>query len=68
MTTKEIRELSTMEIETKLRETRDQLLQLRLRKQTGQVDKPHLLHLYRKDIARFETIIRAKQLASTTAA
>jgi large subunit ribosomal protein L29 len=63
MTTKEIRELSTMEIETKLRETRDQLLQLRLRKQTGQVDKPHLLHLYRKDIARLETIMHAKKQA-----
>jgi large subunit ribosomal protein L29 len=68
MTTKEIRELSTTEIETKLRETRDQLLQLRLRKQTGQVDKPHLLHQYRKDIARLETIIHAKKQAPVTAA
>ena len=63
MTTKEIRELSTTEIETKLRETREQLLQLRLRKQTGQVEKPHLLHVYRKDIARLETIIHAKKQA-----
>ena len=63
MTTKEIRELSTTEIDTKLRETRDQLLQLRLRKQTGQVEKPHLLHQYRKDIARLETILHAKKQA-----
>jgi large subunit ribosomal protein L29 len=68
MTTKEIRELSSMEIETKLRETREQLLQLRLRKQTGQVDKPHLLHLYRKDIARLETILSAKKRAPATVA
>ena len=63
MTTKEIRELSPEELATKLRETREQLLQLRLRKQTGQVEKPHLLHVYRKDIARLETIIHAKKQA-----
>jgi len=39
MTSKEIRELSPAEIGTKLRETREQLLQLRMRKQTGQVEK-----------------------------
>jgi large subunit ribosomal protein L29 len=63
MKTKEIRELSLTELEIKLRETREQLLQLRLRKQTGQVEKPHLLHVYRKDIARLETIIHAKKQA-----
>jgi large subunit ribosomal protein L29 len=68
MTTKEIRELSITEIDTKLRETRDQLLQLRLRKQTGQVDKPHLLHQYRKDIARLETILHAKKQAPAAVA
>lgn len=63
MKTKEIRELSVSELEIKLRETREQLLQLRLRKQTGQVEKPHLLHVYRKDVARLETIIHAKKQA-----
>lgn len=61
MTTKEIRELSATEINTKLRETRDQLLQLRLRKHTGQVEKPHLIREYRKDIARLETILTEKK-------
>lgn len=61
MTSKEIRELSPAEITTKLRETREQLLQLRLRKNAGQVEKPHLLREYRKDIARLETILRQKQ-------
>jgi large subunit ribosomal protein L29 len=56
MTSKEIRELSAAEIETKLRETREQLVQLRLRKHTGQIEKPHLLRIYRKDIARLETV------------
>ena len=61
MTPKEIRELSPTELETRLREIREQLLQLRLRKQTGQIEKPHQLREYRKDIARMETIRRASQ-------
>jgi large subunit ribosomal protein L29 len=61
MTSKEIRDLAPAEITTKLRETRDQLLQLRLRKNTGQVEKPHLLRTYRKDIARLETILQQKK-------
>ncbi len=56
MTSKEIRELAPAEITTKLRETREQLLQLRLRKHTGQVEKPHTIRELRKDIARLETI------------
>jgi large subunit ribosomal protein L29 len=61
MTSKEIRELSPAEITTKLRDTREQLLQLRLRKNAGQVEKPHLLREYRKDIARLETILKQKK-------
>jgi len=48
MTSKEIRELAPAEISTKLREVREQLLQLRLRKQTGQVEKTHELRSYAK--------------------
>ena len=61
MTSKEIRDLAPSEITTKLRETREKLLQLRLRKHTGQIEKPHLLREYRKDIARLETILKQKQ-------
>lgn len=60
MTPKEIRELSPAEMATKLRETREQLQQLRLRKQTGQVEKTHELRALRKDVARLETILNAK--------
>jgi len=64
MTSKEIRELSPAEIETKLRDTREQLLQLRLRKQTGQVEKTHEIRILRKDIARFETFLAQKKAAA----
>ena len=64
MTSKEIRDLAPAEIETKLRDTRDQLLQLRLRKQTGQVEKTHEIRNLRKDVARLETALSAKKKAA----
>ena len=68
MTSKEIRDLSATEITAKLRETREQLLQLRLRKQTGQVEKTHELRTLRKDIARLETIAHQKKSKTSAAA
>ena len=64
MNSKEIRDLSVTEIETKLREIREQLLQLRLRKNTGQVEKTHEIRVLRKDIARFETALNQKKAAA----
>lgn len=61
MTAKEIKELSSAEIDTKVREAREQLLQLRLRKQTGQVEKTHELRSLRKDVARLLTAAKAKK-------
>jgi len=68
MTSKEIRDLSSAEISTKLREVRGQLLQLKLRKQTGQVEKTHELRSLRKDIARLETILNEKNAKASQAA
>ncbi len=64
MTAKEIRDLSVTEIETKIREAREQLLQLRLRKNTGQVEKTHEIRGLRKDIARLETVLTSKKAAA----
>jgi len=68
MTPKEIRDLSQAEITTKIRETRESLLQLRMRKQTGQVEKTHEMRSLRKDVARLETILRQKNSAAPAAA
>jgi large subunit ribosomal protein L29 len=67
MTSKEIRDLVPTEIPTKLRELREQLLQLRLRKQTGQVEKTHELRTLRKDIARLETALSASKKKAVAA-
>jgi large subunit ribosomal protein L29 len=68
MKAKEIRELTAAEITTKIRETRESLLQSCLRKQTGQVEKTHELRILRKDIARLETILRQKNKPAKVAA
>jgi large subunit ribosomal protein L29 len=67
MTSKEIRDLAPAEITTKLREVREQLLQLRMRRQTGQVEKTHELRTLRKDVARLETILNEKKRAAVAA-
>jgi large subunit ribosomal protein L29 len=67
MTSKEIRDLAPAEITAKLRETREQLLQLRMRRQTGQVEKTHELRTLRKDVARLETILNEKKRQAVAA-
>ena len=64
MTPKEVRELTLDELNTKTREAREQLLGMRLRKQTGQVEKTHAIRATRKDIARFQTEITARNKKS----
>ena len=61
MTSKEIRDLAPAEIKTKLSDIRAELLQLRLKKNTGQVEKTHTIRALRKDIARLETILNQKK-------
>ncbi len=67
MKAKEVRDLSVAEINVKLNETREKLLGLRLRKQTGQVEKTHELRSRRKDIARLETIKTEKNKTAAVA-
>ena len=57
----EITDLSQAEAEQKLRELGEELLQLQVRKQTGQVEKPHMIKSIRRDRARLFTAIHTKQ-------
>jgi large subunit ribosomal protein L29 len=63
MNSKDIRALSPEEVVTKLRETRAQLLQMNLRRHTGQVEKTHEFRELRRTIARLETIRTEKAKA-----
>ena len=64
----ELKELSVAELEQKIRESQDELVHLRLRKQTGQVEHPHRLKELRKQIARLNTYLNQKKAAEVTAA
>lgn len=64
----DIRELPLPELEKTIRDTRDQLLHLKLRKQTGQVENTAELTQRRKDIAKMETIRSEKLLAEAKSA
>ncbi len=68
MKVKDIKELSLPELEKSIRDTRDQLLELKLRKQTGQVENTAELTQRRRDIARMETIRSEKILAESKTA
>ncbi len=56
MKAKEIRELSVEEISKKLRDMREELLNLNIRKAASQVENTGRIRQLRRDIARFETI------------
>ena len=45
------------ELNKKFRELGEELLQLQVRKQTGQVEKPHLIKSIRRDRARILTVL-----------
>ena len=64
MKSAEIRDLSTQELDKKLRDLGQELVNLRLRKQAGQVEDSSLLKSLRRDLARFNTILREKEIAS----
>lgn len=67
MKTKDIRELSEAEIEKMIRDNRDATTNMRMRKQTGQIEHPHEFTKLRREIARLETILREKKLAVASA-
>ena len=57
----EIKELSVTELDKKFRELGEELLQLQIRKQTGQVEKPHLIKTIRIERAKILTTLSASK-------
>jgi len=64
MTNKEIRELKTEEILSKIQECKEELFNLRMQQATGSLEKPSRIHELRKQVARMKTIIRERELSS----
>jgi len=63
----DIRELPIAELKKKERDNRERLLQLRLQKNTGQVEDTAEIRKLRRDIARMNTILRQKEIAGSAA-
>jgi large subunit ribosomal protein L29 len=57
MKSEEIRKMSVEELQTKLSDTREELMKLRFQQVTGQLSDTSRLRLLRRDVARMETIL-----------
>ncbi|GAA1927356.1 50S ribosomal protein L29 [Nocardioides lentus] len=62
----EIDDLETAELETKLREAKEELFNLRFQAATGQLENNSRLRTVKKDIARIYTVIRERELGIRT--
>jgi large subunit ribosomal protein L29 len=62
MEAKEIKELSDVELDSKLKDLVQSLFNLRFQHQTGQLENPKRLEQIKRDIARIKTAQRAREL------
>ena len=60
-----LRDMQQNEIETKLTDSREELMKLRFQAVTGQLTDTSRLRSLRREIARMETILREKPSAET---
>jgi large subunit ribosomal protein L29 len=65
--TDELRELHDDELETRLREAKEELFNLRFQMATGQLDNNRRLRTVRHDIGRIYTILRERELGLSVA-
>ena len=61
MKVNEIRELSTEEINTKLKETKQELFNLRMQQATGVIEKPSRIRDLRHTVARMKTVLKERE-------
>ncbi|MCV7179680.1 50S ribosomal protein L29 [Mycolicibacterium sphagni] len=58
----ELRELTDEELTDKLRESKEELFNLRFQMATGQLDNNRRLRVVRQEIARIYTVLREREL------
>ena len=59
-----IRELTSQELEAKIKELKEELFNLRFQLATGQLENTARISQVRKSIARMKTVIRERELAN----
>ena len=65
MKAKELRDMTVIELGSKLNELKGELFNLRFRQATGQLENPNVVKTTKKDIARIKTEIRARELKAS---
>jgi len=60
----ELRELDDEELETRLREAKEELFNFRFQHVTGQLDNYARLGQVKRDIARMRTLLREREIAA----
>ncbi|MFM7162454.1 MAG: 50S ribosomal protein L29 [Planctomycetaceae bacterium] len=60
---KELREMTTEQLQFALREAQAEWFQLRVKSTTEKVDVPSAIRKTRREIARLQTILRQRELA-----
>lgn len=58
----ELRELTSEELVLRLKESKEELFNLRFQMATGQLDNNRRLRMVRRDIARIYTVMREREL------
>lgn len=58
---KELRALSNEELVAKIKESKKELFDLRLKQSTGSLDKPSKIRELRKNVARMQTILKERE-------
>jgi large subunit ribosomal protein L29 len=57
---KELRDLSSEELTTKVTEIKKELFNLRVQQAMGQIENPMRLRLLRRDVAKTKTVLKEK--------
>ena len=62
MKVKEIRELTSAEIESKIVSCKEELFNLRFQQATGSLEKPSRIRELRHEVARMKTVLREREM------
>ena len=66
MKIQDIRDLSTQELEDKVKDLKEELFNLRFQNATNQLDNPMRIVSVKKDISKVKTVLKEKELGINT--
>ena len=62
MKIEDLRKLTTEELQEKIKESKEELFNLRFQQATGTLENPARIHELRKDVARLKTVLREREI------